>query len=263
MARPNDKHDKHGDIAEILQEVYVNTQPPDSWSALRKRIDAAILDGRGQSHFARRQLVFWRRAALAMAACLVAAVGLLLYVAVPRRLSDSPDTAANGGFTLLTQTQTDRLVQAFSQVRGLFADQQPWLMIDSAGASQMGLTLPEGPGRREEGLVVLRLTVQETGREGERRYADFVAYPGQQVVCTLQTAAGSNIELRLVSVLGQDGGVDIDFVARVDGDARAGRVTQVGRNAFSSFAQLRLGANSLSLGATARPIPPSGARIAL
>jgi hypothetical protein len=260
MTKSNDKHE---DIDEILQEVYVNTQPPDSWSALRQRIDAAILDGRGQSHFARRQLVFWRRAALAMAACLVAAVGLLLHMATPGSLGDSPDAAANGGFTLLTQTQTDRLVQAFSQVRGLFADQQPWLMIDSAGASQMGLTLPEGPGHREEGLVVLRLTVEETGRKDGCRYADLVVFPRQEVVCTLRTAAGSAIELRLVPVLGEEGHVDIDFVARVDGDARAGRVTQVGRNAFSSFAQLRLGANSLSLGATARPIPPSGARIAL
>ncbi len=264
MARPNDKHDKHGDLDEILQEVYANTQPPGSWSALRERIGAAVSDRGGQAHFERRQVVFWRRMALAMAACLMVSIGLLLCWEAPRRSGDSPDAVgATNGLALLTQAQTDRLVQAFAQVRGLFSDQQPWLMIDSAGASQMGLTLPQEPGHREEGLVVLRLAVEETGREDGRRYADLVVFPSQEVVCTLQTAAGSTLELRLVPVLGQDGRVDIDFVARLDGQTREGRVTQVGQNAFSSFAQLRLGANSFSLGATARPIPPSGARIEL
>lgn len=264
MTKSNDKRDQHGDIDEILQEVYANTQPPDSWPALRERIGAAVSDRRRRARSERRQIAFWRRAALAMAACLMVSIGLLLHRQAPRHSGDSPDAAGTaGGFALLTQAQTDRLVQAFAQVRGLFADQHPWLMIDSAGASQMGLTLPQGPGHPEEGLVVLRLAVEETGREDGRRYADLVVFPRQEVVCTLQTAAGSTIELRLVPVLGKDGRVDIDFVARLDGQTREGRVTQVGRDAFSSLAQLRLGASSFNLGATARPIPPSGARIAL
>lgn len=252
-------NDKHEDIDGILRQEYERTGPPDSWSALRERIDTALSQLGEPSLFARRQIAFWRRAALALAACLVVVTGLLFCVLSTDRWAASPKTAELAHTPgLLTQSQIGQLLQAFSQVRSFFVDHQPWLMIDSVGNSQIGLTANEDLGDREGGLIILRLIVQEEGDRADSRYADLVAYPRQRITLAVQTAAGSAIELHLVPTLRKDGRVDLDFVARGDNDSRTARVTPVGQNAFQPLAQLQIGMHRFGLGAIAKAVQLSG-----
>jgi hypothetical protein len=189
---------------------------------------------------------------LALAACLVAALGLLFYM-VPRARRIEP----TGGRALLTQVPIGQLVQAFAQIRGLFADQRPWLMVDSAGNTQIGLTPKDDPAPGTERLIVLRLTVQQDNGRVPDRYADLVAYPHQQISMVLPTAGGSPIEMRLVPTLREDGRVGIDFTVRGDDGLRTGQITSVGQNAFTALTQIQIGLHGFSLGAVAQLVPLS------
>jgi hypothetical protein len=251
-------NDKDQDLDRVLRETYEGTTPPDSWQALRERIDTALtLHGQDRA-WASRPVVFWRRTALALAACFVAALGLLIWVVSAGQQTGSlPTTESPGAPALLGQAQIERLVQAFSQVRGLFADHQPWLMIDSAGNSQMGLTPKRDVANATGDLIVLRLMVQEVGGQATDRYADLIAYPRQQITLTVPTAAGSTIELRLMPSLREGGGVDVEFMARDDSGSRTGRVIPVGRNAFTPLAQIQIGVHGFRVGAMAKPVPLS------
>lgn len=252
-------NDKREDIDGILREEYERTGPPDSWQALRERIDTALSQRGEPSLCARRRIAFWRRTALALAACLVVVTGLLLCMLSAERRAASLKTAAFANTpALLTQAEIGPLLQAFSQVRSLFADHQPWLMIDSVGNSQIGLTATGDLADREEGLIILRLIVQEDGGRAGDRYADLVAYPQQRITVVVQTAVGSAIELHLVPTLRKDGRVDLDFVARGDNDSRTARVIPVDPNAVRPLAQLQIGRHRFNLGAIAKAVPLSG-----
>ncbi len=255
----NHLHDQPEDIDPILREVYERTEPPDSWQALRERIGAALSQRSEHAPSGQRQVVFWRRVALAMAACFVAAVGLLFYVVSAGRQTTSlhPTSLADAP-PLLTHAQIEPLIRAFSEVRSLFAEHQPWLMIDSAGNSQIGLSPNEASANRREGIIVLRLIVrEENGRTGPR-YADLVAYPQQRITFAMPTGAGSTIELHLVPTLRKDGRVDIDFTAQGDHGSRTAQITSVGQKAFTPLAQIQIGVHNVSLGAVAQPVPWSG-----
>jgi len=77
----NAKKDELIDV--ILKDAHSQIQPPDSWEALRGRIDDRIYGGYMPSISITRlgkDAAFWRRTALAMAACLVITSALLIYI---------------------------------------------------------------------------------------------------------------------------------------------------------------------------------------
>ncbi len=78
----NAQDNKDDRIKAALKETHDAIQPQDSWEALRSRIDKRLYE-KGSSPAPASRLshnaVFWRRVALAAAACLVVTVTLLIY----------------------------------------------------------------------------------------------------------------------------------------------------------------------------------------
>jgi hypothetical protein len=219
--------DKPEDIDRILREVYEQTAPQDSWQALRERIDATLSrqDEHATAVTGRSSSATWPCGARLPGA----ATGLLFYVvATNRRAVSLPVT---GTPALLTHAQIEPLVQAFSQARGLFADHQLWLMLDSIGNSQIGLTPNDASVPRPEEIIVLRLMLRE-GDSPAGRYADRGGVPRQRIT-RHANGAGSTIELHLTPSLREDGRVDSTLWPRATAPHGSG-FTPVGRTLYTS-----------------------------
>ncbi len=236
-------------IEALLREVHESAAPADSWQALRGRIES-----RCRTVTPVGEVIFWRRIALATAASFILTATLLGYFLLKNQGAGPASSAvANADPPLLDDAQIERLAQAFSHVRSVFAGQSPWFMVDSFGNSQLGLTQAQEPAGRPEKLIVLRLALRDAQSESQRAYADLVAFPQQRIEVQMRTAQGSVIEVALVPVLGDDGRVAVDVVARGDGDARAAAV-RVDESAFRSLVHIRVGAHRIALNATAKPV---------
>ena len=107
-------------IDEAFKSAHSEIQPRDSWEALRARIDEKI-GNKVISSIGGRNVMFWRRAALVMAACFIITSALLIYV-----LHNIRNVQEQTGKGVLNQVQLYQLSTAFSQVRRLFNDQFPW-----------------------------------------------------------------------------------------------------------------------------------------
>ncbi len=238
-------------IEALLRGVHQSAAPADSWQALRGRIE-----NRCRATTQAGEVVFWRRIALATAAGFILTATLLGYFLLDRQAGSTLLTAGNADPPLLDEMQIERLVQAFSHVRTVFAGQSPWFMIDSFGDSQLGLTQAQGGAEPSQRLIVLRLALRDEQSRAERSYADLVAFPQQRIEVQMRTAQGSVVDVSLVPVLRDDGRIAVDVVARGDGDTRATAI-RVDESAFRSLVHIRMGAHRLALSATAKPVPVS------
>ena len=235
-------------IDALLRQAHDLVEPTDSWQALRGRIDDRLRPAP-----AAREVIFWRRIALAAAACFLLTAALVSYLVLKNvGAGRSQLVLANAAPPLLNDAQIEKLTQAFSQVRSIFDGQSPWLMIDSFGNSQLGLAEAGRGAAGMQSLIIVRLTLGDQQSDAEQPYADFVAFPRQRIDVQVRTAAGSAIELSLVPTSQDDGRIFLDLVAQGDGGERTGATVSVGGSAVESIARIRAGAGWVHLGAMAR-----------
>jgi len=235
-------------IDALLRQAHDLVGPADSWQALRSRIDDRL-----RPAAAAREVIFWRRIALAAAACFLLTATILSYLVLkdagPGRSQSAP---ANAAPPLLNDAQIERLTQAFSQVRSIFEGQSPWLMIDSFGNSQLGLAQAGRGAAERQSLIIVRLTLGDQQSGGEQPYADVVAFPQQRIDVQVRTAAGSTVDVSLVPTPQENGRIWLGLVARGDGGERTDATVSVGGSAVKSIARIRTGAGWVHLGAMAR-----------
>jgi hypothetical protein len=227
----DDKREQDHIVDWTLRRVYEQAAPADSWQDLRGRIDGRLARP-ARSHPA----ILWKRTAMALAACLVVTLGSLCYVLMR---TDRGAVAA----PLLTQEQLDRLEAVFGQIRGVFADDAAWFVVDSAGRTQMGVSGPAAMSGGDERVVVLRVALSDGEAGRASQYVDVIAKVQRMVDVQVALRDGGSVRLSLVPELTDGGsGVAVGGVA-------------VPQASYASIGRVRAGDRWLQLHATARIVP--------
>ncbi len=228
----------------MLRRVSQAARPADSWQGLRGRIE-----GRLEPHHPGHAVRRWRRTALALAACLVVTLGSLCYVVM------RPERGVAAPAPLLTQGQLQRLTAVFEQVRGVFADEAAWFVVDSAGRTQIGVSGPRTPGRNEERIVVVRMALFEEGLSQAGAYVDVIARAQRVIDLQVPLRDGGVVRLSLVAELDAAGAVTLQTRQLNDGlDVTMGPAL-VPDASYASLGRIRAGERWLNLRATARVVP--------
>ena len=235
----------------LLQRAYEEVQPADSWENLRRRIDGR-LEQRCRNHSAR----LWRRTALALAACLVVTLGLLCHFLWRTDRASAPAALSSTAWApLLTQEQLDRLSAVFEQVRGVFADQASWFVVDSAGRTQIGVSGPTSPSQENGRIVVLRLALFDEGPSQATQYLDVIARVERVIDLQVALQDGGSIRLSLVPELAADGAVMLQNQEQANGQRGAIANVEVPNTSYTSLGRVRAGDRWVNLHAMARVIP--------
>ena len=236
-------------IDSILKDTHSEIEPTDSWQALRARIDRRI-DGEGLSSASAagmmKNIVFWRRLAFGMAACFLLAVGVLIYflgLNYSLREYKQKQLVATASDNLLNQTEINRLRFAFSQIRQLFGKQSQWMMIGSGNSTQIGLVGEMTPIVRNRDVVVVRLALNIGDVEAPRQYFDVVVFSNQEANFQLPVAYASAIDVSLKPVLRNDGTIEVEINAQADGVSKAGSISIVADDTFTSLIRMRANGN--------------------
>lgn len=248
---------KDDDIVDaILKDAHREIEPPDSWDALRTRIDYRI-KSRKPSSLPLTQLngsvVFWRRMALVMAACFLLAAGLLIYtIGFVQHTEDSKGrrvAVTNQG--LFSQTQLNQLMKTFSNVRELFGQQSPWIMVGSGSNAEIGIDEIARTADTSN-VVAVRLALNPETEDAGRRYFDIVTFSNQRINCQLPMADASGIDISLRPTLENDGIVALEIDARVNGTSVSRSATTVANDVFTSLVRLRANGHWVNIDAVAQ-----------
>ena len=206
-------------IDAILKDAHGQVQPHDSWEALRSRIDDRINDRHLSStsiaHLG-KNIVFWRRIALAMAACLVITSTLLIYVLGPGGGNRQRNiTTVDQG--MLNQAQFHQLNEAFSHVRQIFGQHCPWMVVGSSGEGEIGVENQTTEAVDTNNVIIVRLAVNVEKQNAQRRYFDVVTFPSQQANFRISVADSSDMEIFLRPILSNAGRIKVEINTRIEG----------------------------------------------
>jgi hypothetical protein len=234
----NDREDNR--IEAILKDAYGEIEPTDSWAALRGRIDRRMESAKLPSVSAVQvtgSIAFWRRTALALAACLLITIGLLVYTlgfVLGGRVNGPLTEPINSG--LFNQTQVVQLKDAFSNVRELFEQQSAWIMVGSGNDAEIGV---EQIGRTWDTskIVVVRLAVNFEKENTAPRFFDVVTFPNQRADFQLALADSSTVRVSLRPLL-KNNAIAVEINAQVNGRAKSESTTAVDHEAFTSLVRL-------------------------
>jgi hypothetical protein len=235
--------DKNEAMDRLLRRTHEKVEPADSWENLRRRIDARL---EKRSYLASARL--WRRTAVALAACLAITIGLLCHFTWRDDRAGVPTLAP-----LLAQDQLDRLSAVFEQIRGVFADEASWFVIDSAGRTQIGVSSPTA--QKNDDTVVLRLVLSDDGPSKATQYLDVIARVRRVIDLRVALQDGSSVQLSLVPELAAGGAITLQSREPESGERGAMAKVEVPSTSYTSLGRIRAGDRWVSLHAMARIVP--------
>ncbi len=230
----NTNENNENNIKTVLKEAYTEIQPADSWEALRARIDDRINDkdmSPGSDECLTGVAAFWRRIALALAACLILTSALLIY-AIYKPSENQQQTRQR----LLSREQVEQLNAVFSNIRTLFGTQQPWMVVDAGGKGEIGVDNPSAEDAQAGKVIIIRLAVNT--QDGQRYY-DVVALSNQQVSFSIPEADGSDMNVTLKPVLANNGRIAVEINARLGGGPQSGGTVTIADNRFTSLVRVK------------------------
>jgi hypothetical protein len=241
----------------VLREVYESTEPADSWEALRGRIDGAIGDAKPKEAGGRRLLFSMGargRWAMAAAACVLVGLSIVCYqVGIKTGESQYREEQLHAASSdLFTEVRLSQLHEAFSQVRPLFSDELPWIMVGEGNNVQIGVNGPS-PNEVDTGhVIVIRLTVNMDGREAERQYFDIVTFANHRAELLLPLASDMGVHVRLMPRLSREGIIDLEIDASVNGGAHAQNTGRIVDDSFIPLVRMRADGGWLNINGTGR-----------
>lgn len=237
-------------LERVLKETYRDVGPADSWDDLRKRIDERLAaDGW------RRQGVFWRRVAVAMAACFLVTAGLSVWFRTGSHEGDTPRSLTIASLPGLTDSQIRRLGMVFEQIRVVFADQAAWFTVDSSGETRIGVSNEAALMKEAASAVVIRLALQGEIQAQDPRYLDVVAVLQRRVDLQIPLAEGILLEVSLLPRLRGDGRVVLETAIQAGGDIPMGGTVAVSDAPYTSLARVRAGDTWVQVQAIAKVVP--------
>ena len=246
--------EKNDFINEILIKAHNEIQPQDSWEAIKSRIEKRIFYGRMPSVIFTRlsgNAAFWRRLALALAACLVITTGLLIYV-----LDDSQNNRQEqiklAGEGLINPIQAEQLSSAFAQVRELFGSHCPWMVIGSGGEGEIGVSNQTVEAEDSNKIIIMRLAVNVEGQKIPRRYFDVVTFSDRQVSFNMSVAESSNIGVSIRPLIDTDGKIIVEINADLDSGKKTSDTVTVADDKFTSLVRIKSGSNRVDIDAVGK-----------
>lgn len=249
----NDKNDSS--FNEILKDAHNETKPPDSWQALRARLDDSIDSKQFVSVPTMRNIAFWRRLAFSMAACFLITGGILLYfLGVHYGMQGYEQRQTGTVNNPLDQADLNRLIFAFSQVRQLFGQQSQWIMIGSGDSTQMGVADKMVSGSDSSKIIIVRLAVIPDDVGLTRQYYDVVTFPNQPANFQLPIASTSGIDISLTPILRDNGGIEIEINAEADGRSQANSVSTLLDDKFTRLVRMRANGNWVNIEGTGKSV---------
>ncbi len=230
------------DIRNILIKAYTEIKPQDSWDALRGRINDKI-NNADNLLIAKKNLtanvIFWRRTALALAACLVLA-SILLFNSLYQTSKNNSQTR------LLTKGQVTQLGTVFSHIQELFGQQQPWMLVDAGGKGEIGVDNSTTEQSQTGKVIIIRLAVNT---QGKQQYYDLVALSDQQVEFSIPAIEGSDVAVSLKPVLAGGGKITIEIKAQLKNGRRAETTATIADNRFTSLVKVQSNGDWVSIDA--------------
>ena len=233
-----------------LREGYDSVGPADSWDDLRRRID-----GRLAAEEWRRQGIFWRRVAMAMAACLLVTAGLVVWLSTGSWKGGATRSLMIASSPGLTDSQIRQLGMVFEQIRGVFADQASWFMVDSSGGTQIGVSNGTAQTKEVGPAVVIRLVLQEERQVLEPRYLDVVAVLQRRVDLKIPLAEGIRVDVSLLPRLSGEGGIVLETAIQARGNTPMGGTVTISDTPYTLLARVRAGDTWVQLQAIAKVVP--------
>lgn len=247
-------------IDAILKDAHGEIKPPDSWQALRTRIDRKINSGElplPQATQLSKNVAFWRRIALALAACLLITLGLLIYtIGFAQRTKGhwrQQLTTTNQG--LLSQTQLNQLSTTFSNVRQLFGQHSPWIVVGSGDDAEIGINGQIARTADTSKVIIVRLVVNLEKQNAKSHYFDIVTFSNQQASFQVPFADTSAIDISLKPILRNDGTIAVEINAQVDSGSQASGSSIVADNVFTSLVRMRANGDWVNIDAVAQSMP--------
>lgn len=236
----NDNQKNDVNVEKLLKEAYNETQPRDSWEALRVRINHRIDERESPKRLTykvNKQSLFWRRIALGLAACLILSSGLLVYTIIQFQSGEVPQNpVATEG--LFSQTELNQLRSMFINVREVFGQQLPWVVVGAGNEAEIGLEDVVGTGGTSK-IVFVRLAVDIDEQDKARRYFDIAAFSGHNASFQFPISELSIVKVSLKPVLEESGAVALEVHATVNGDSEARSTTIVVGDSFTSLVRMR------------------------
>lgn len=238
----------------ILRNAHGEIEPLDSWGALRARIDQRVNSKESTSLATMRMakdVVFWRRTALTMAACLAITAGVLIYmIGFSEDMGDSGQTNQ----VLLNQTQIEQLATTFSYVRQLFGQESPWLVVGSGGDADMGIEAGTTWARDTGKIIIVRLLINSQERDTTQRYFDVVTFPNQQASFQIPVANTSAINISLKPILRDDGKVEVEINARFNEGLPVNRITTLPNSVFTPLIRIQANGSWVNICASGQAV---------
>jgi len=249
------KDEKEQTLGEVLRDAHEAIEPQDSWEALRTRV-AAKLDSRElplvQTILMSKSAVLWRRIAMVMAACLLVMTGLLLYMV---GFPEDHTNAQNTGKGLLTRAQLDQLSATFSQVRQLFDENSPWIVVGSGDDAEMGVASQPVETGDSDKVVIVRLLVSRDEYSARRRYFDIVAFSNQRASLQIPMNDVSILRLSLKPMLGDNDEVSVEIDAQINGGPLSTNTEAIADNAFTSLLRIQSNGKRVDISAVGQLMP--------
>jgi hypothetical protein len=245
----NNEKDK---INDILKEVHEKIEPRDSWQDLRKRIDKKI-ENKSTSGLITKlngNIYFWRRIALAAAACLIITSALLIYVIFDTK---SNHFSANQG-NLLAQNQLKQLGEAFSQVQNMFSQNCPWIMITSTGKGEIGVGKQDINSPDAKKVIVLRLAVNLNEEQNIPQYFDVVTFDNQLVNFNMPLTEDSNINIILKSVITSNNRIEVEINTELNGGVKTSNTVTIADNSYKTLTRIKSNGSWININATGQSL---------
>jgi hypothetical protein len=246
----------------LIKETYDQSTPVDSWQALRQRIDQRLSQDLSstRSTDVRRDFSsgFWRQTALVLAACLVVAVGLILYLmGLDRPGLKSPVNAlATEDYRLFSPVELQQRWTTFAEVQQLFPHQSQWIMVGMEGEAEMGIEEAPAVSHNHPPVIIVRLAVSREGEHTPPRYFDIITFAQRDTRIMLPVSPNTSTGVSLSPALEKDGRIRLCMKARIDNQREAAYTTVVSQEAFTHLLRVPVGDHWIQIAGIALQLTP-------
>ncbi len=243
---------KKDNLNDILKETHEEIQPLDSWEALRSRIDKRIEKKKTSNGFITKlngNLIFWRRAAIAAAACLVITSILLVYVIFNNHNYDLTDN-----HSLLAKDQVKQLSEAFSQVQDLFNQNCPWIVINSSGKGEIGDENQKIDAAKAKNIIILRLAVNLHEDQTVPQYFDVVTFNNQLVSFNMPVKDNSNMSVSLRPVINANNKIEVEIDTQLNSGLKTSNTVTIADDSFKTLARVKSNGSWININATGQSL---------
>lgn len=236
-------------LDKMLQQAHSSIEPEDSWEGLRSRIDSRLHDGNDLR--VHRQIIKWRFLCISLAACLLLVSGLLIYsVGFNLGIRRRSLSGLNADYHQLSLSEIENLTIAFSNVRQLFSDENPWIVFGPNQETSMGINNGAGITFEQNKFVVVRLAIKK-GPASASKYYDIVTFPNKSATFKTHFTDEADILVTVKPRL-NNGEIEVEYEALINGGSGTNSVASLDNNNFTQLVGMETNKGRIDIFGTAQ-----------